>query len=736
MRRRAIWVVVGTLALSGSLRERMTAGQDGRGPIVNSEFLYEQAPFRSCHASTVAESTEGLVAAWFGGTAEGRPDVGIWVARKRPEGWTAPVEVANGVQPDGGRFPCWNPVLFQVEGGRLLLFYKVGPSPRAWWGMMIASNDAGASWSKPTRLPDGILGPIKNKPERLTDGTLLSPSSTEDQGWRVHMERSSDLGKTWTRTRPLNEAPAFGLIQPSILRHSDQTLQIVCRSRQGRVVSLWSRDGGTTWGDPELTELPNPNSGIDAVTLRDGRHLIVYNHTPKGRSPLNVALSDDGKSWTKVLDLETEPGEYSYPAVIQTSDGLIHVTYTWKRQRVKHVTLDPQKLGTKSAAQPAGLSQTDVFLAGSEGYHTFRIPSLLVAPGGDLLAFCEGRKAGRGDSGDIDLVFKRSRDGGATWGAIQVLADFNEDTIGNPCPVVDRSTGRIWLLLTRNRGSDVERAILDGESQGTRTVWVAHSDDDGATWSEPREITPQVKPKDWTWYATGPGVGIQLKSGRLLIPCDHFLAGSKEARSHVIYSDDHGATWKLGGSIGGGLNECQAAELSDGSVVLNMRNHPPRPGAGRAVSTSADGGMTWTEPVRDPSLPEPGCQASLIRLAGTERDGLLFSNPAGAKREAMTVRRSLDGGRSWPDSWLIHEGPSAYSCLANLPEGMVGCLYERGERSPYERITFARFTVGPLKTSREDPGSVRVAGIVLKWVRGDKEANFQRAEPLIREAAA
>lgn len=689
MKKLAIPAILVVLGLMTTPRPSLA---DETAPIVGSEFLYDQAPFPSCHASTLAESKEGLVAAWFGGTTEGRPDVGIWVSRKRPEGWSAPVEVANGVQAEGGRFPCWNPVLFQQEGGPLLLFYKVGPSPRAWWGMVTASDDAGKSWSRPSRLPDGILGPIKNKPERLADGTLLSPSSTEDQGWRVHMERSTDGGKSWTSTGPLNKAPEFGLIQPSILRHPGETLQVVCRSRQGKVVSLWSKDGGKSWGEPELTDLPNPNSGIDAVTLKDGRHLLVYNHTTKGRSPLNVAVSADGKRWTKALDLETEPGEYSYPAVMQSADGRVHITYTWKRQKVKHVVLDPTKLpAEEKLPPPPSLTQTDVFVAGTQGYHTFRIPSLLVTPSGDLLAFCEGRKNGRGDSGDIDLVLKRSKDQGATWGPLQVLADYQGETIGNPCPVIDRSSSTIWLLLTRNLGTDTEKAILDGKSQGSRTVWICQSRDDGQSWSSLIEITDEVKPMSWTWYATGPGVGIQLKSGRLLIPCDHFLSGSKKAESHVIYSDDHGASWRIGGSVAGGLNESQAVELADGAVVLNMRNHPPTPGLGRAIATSRDGGLSWSEPSRDPNLPEPGCQASLVRSVGDGREFLLFSNPAGAKRVRLTVRRSDDAGQSWSTSWLLHEGPAAYSCLAILPGGEAGCLYERGDQGPYERITFARF---------------------------------------------
>lgn len=312
--------------------------------VVKSEFIYEQAPFPQCHASTIADTPRGLVAAWFGGTHEKHPDVGVWLSRQEKSGWTAPVEVANGVQDEGKRHPCWNPVLFQAPGGPLLLFYKVGPSPSQWWGMLMSSTDGGQTWSQPTKLPDGGIGPVKNKPVLLSDGSLLCGSSSEHDGWRVHFERSADLGKTWQTIGPVNDGRAIGAIQPSILFHLGGRLQALGRSRQGKLFQVWSDDGGRKWGEMTLTSLPNPNAGTDAVTLADGRHLLVYNHTAKGRSPLNVAVSKDGVMWQAALVLESEPGEYSYPAIIQSADGLAHITYTWKRQRVKHVTIDPSKL--------------------------------------------------------------------------------------------------------------------------------------------------------------------------------------------------------------------------------------------------------------------------------------------------------------------------------------------------------------------------------------------------------
>ena len=322
-----------------------------KNAIVASEFVFEQAPFPSCHASTIAETKSGLVAAWFGGTHERNPDVGIWVARRGTNGWSVPVEVANGIQPGGERHPCWNPVLYQaeyrVERGPLLLFYKVGPSPSEWWGMITTSTDGGASWSKPRRLPDGILGPIKNKPVQLKDRSLLCGSSTENAGWLVHMELTKDLGVNWQKSQALNDRGEFGAIQPTILVHRSGAIQILCRSRQKRITECWSTDGGKTWGAMKTTSLPNPSAGIDAVMLKDGRALLVYNHTENARSPLNVAVSADGKTWQAALVLEDQSGEYSYPAVIQTSDGLVHVTYTWKRERIKHVVIDPRKLALR-----------------------------------------------------------------------------------------------------------------------------------------------------------------------------------------------------------------------------------------------------------------------------------------------------------------------------------------------------------------------------------------------------
>lgn len=314
--------------------------------IVAAEWIFEEPPVPQCHASSIVAVKDGLVAAWFAGTAEGKPDVGIWVARKVDGAWTAPREVLNGIQEQDGktvRHPCWNPVLFQPTRGPLLLFCKIGPSPSTWWGVLLKSEDQGKTWSAPERLPDGFAGPIKNKPVELKDGAILCGSSTEHAGWKIHFERTADLGKTWTKSEPPASKERLDAIQPSILMHADGTLQSLGRSRQGKLWTTRSTDQGKTWSALEMLDLPNPNSGTDAVTLQDGRHILIYNRTPKGRSPLNAAISSDGTHWQEVAVLESKPGEYSYPAVIQGPDGLVHITYTWQRKKIRHVTLDPAK---------------------------------------------------------------------------------------------------------------------------------------------------------------------------------------------------------------------------------------------------------------------------------------------------------------------------------------------------------------------------------------------------------
>jgi predicted neuraminidase len=315
---------------------------------VSGELIFplDDKPTPSCHASTLVETAEGvLIAAWFGGTHERNADVGIWVSRLEGGVWTQPVEVANGVMSPQRRYPCWNPVLLRPKQGPLVLFFKVGPSPSEWWGERVISTDGGKTWQDQRRLPPHVVGPIKNKAIVLEDGTLLCPSSSENEGWRVHLELSSDL-ETWSVVGPLNEPTLLGAIQPTLLRYPDGRLQMLCRTagKHKFIAQTWSEDQGQSWSKMAESALPNPNSGIDGVTLKDGRQVLIYNHSRSSRIPLDAAISSNGKDWQRVLILEDQgPGEHSYPAVIQTSDGLIHVSYTYRRLGIKHVVLDPSQ---------------------------------------------------------------------------------------------------------------------------------------------------------------------------------------------------------------------------------------------------------------------------------------------------------------------------------------------------------------------------------------------------------
>ena len=377
--------------------------------------------------------------------------------------------------------------------------------------------------------------------------------------------------------------------------------------------------------------------------------------------------------------------------------------------------------------------QQDLFCPGEYGYYLFRIPAIIVTRAGNLLAFCEGRKNDHFDAGQIDLCMKRSFDLGQTWEPVRVIASDGRNTMGNPCPLVDHETGTVWMAFCHNYREDRSKAILDRMGRGTRTVWLMRSDDEGANWSAPVDMTGVAKKPDWTWYSTGPGIGVQLRNGRMIVPCSHAIVGSKLHRSHILFSDDHGVTWNLGGSVGPGCSESQAVELADGTLLLNMRdemqpnalaageismderNHPVLPNGGRnlcrAVAVSHDGGMTWSSKQCAAGLTEPVCQASILRydteMSGGQDSIILFSNPAGLatrevsggypagrEREQMTVRLSCDGCRTWPVAKTIFHGPSAYSCLVGIPDGRIGCFYEaEPPTSGQGRLVLAAFTL-------------------------------------------
>lgn len=323
--------------------------QDHKVAIKKSEFLFQEGQFfAQCHASTIEEAADGtLLVSWFGGAHEGSDDVVIWGATLKDGRWTDPVVWADGKLADGKQQPCWNPVLFRSRKSQTLyLYYKVGPNPREWWGMVKTSRDNGQSWSKAEPLPKGILGPIKNKPLELADGTVLSPSSVElsEDRWVAHIERSDDSQRSW-KAFPIDHSSQLNVIQPSIVQHADGRLQVLCRSKEGVVASSWSSDKGKSWSSLEKTDLINPNSGTDAI--RVGNHFyIVYNPALpgkdwwEGRAKLRLARSADGMHWTDVLSLEDqEKGEFSYPTIMQDSAGDVHIVYTYDRKNIKHVLI-------------------------------------------------------------------------------------------------------------------------------------------------------------------------------------------------------------------------------------------------------------------------------------------------------------------------------------------------------------------------------------------------------------
>ncbi|MBD1424267.1 sialidase family protein [Sphingobacterium arenae] len=345
-----------------NIPELATVGQNG---VVSAQFIYEldEKPTAQCHASTIIETSHGLMCAFFAGTHEKNNDVGIRVSHFNDGKWSWPVEVTNGFLSDSVKHPAWNPVLFRPKNGPIILFYKVGPDVDNWWGVYTTSTDEGRTWTKPmtmgkNEIVGDLLGPVKNKAVQLADGTIISPTSLERRGtpngrdWRIYFEISYDNGKSWKVIPPINDGITYDAIQPSVLIHKNGDLQIIARTMQDVLVTSWSKDSGKTWSKLEDTGLPNPNSGTDAVTLHDGRHLLVYNHTtkkgeePKGRNMLNVAISKDGHAWDVVTTLENKPLQdgYSYPAVIQTSDGKVHITYTYGRRSIKHVEMDPTEI--------------------------------------------------------------------------------------------------------------------------------------------------------------------------------------------------------------------------------------------------------------------------------------------------------------------------------------------------------------------------------------------------------
>lgn len=604
---------------------------------------------------------------------------------------------------------------------------------------MAVSEDDGETWSELNAI--GAFGGIvaMGCVERLKngdymalfhdDGRFIDGANTKRNPpvFLVYKTISQDGGLTWSAPSVIAKHSAAHLCEPGIIRSPDgKQLAVLLRenSRKYNSFVIFSDDEGETWSVPR--ELPASLTG-DRHTGRhakDGRLFISFRDTTHV-SPTkgdwvgwvgtyeDIAQGREGQYRVRLMD-NTKGADCAYPPVERLRDDtFVTTTYGhWTKGEQPYIVSVRFKLSELDQRAGNLPRHTTVFRAGENGYNTFRIPSIIKNRRGHLLAFCEARKDGRGDKGDIDLVLKRSRDHGRTWSDMEVVWDDGRNTCGNPCPVLDETTGTIWLLLTHNLGKDSERDIIHHKAEGTRTVWVSKSEDDGDTWFVPINITKSTKWHSWGWYATGPGVGIQIMhgphKGRLVIPCDHSYndpegqihGGPHGFGSHAIYSDDHGGTWQLSSGIHPNANECQVVELADkeGTLLMNMRSYEKR--NRRTHSISVDGGHSWSKPADAPDLIEPVCQASILRynwpaIGGKGR--LLFSNPASKSREKMTVKLSYDDGIHWPVAKELYFGPSAYSSLVVLVNGEIGCLYERGGKSPYEEISFARFPLAWLE---------------------------------------
>ncbi len=594
--------------------------------------------------------------------------------------------------------------------------YEIGKSAQF---LMVRSDDDGRTWSKPDNLTRKLkketwwlFAPSPQQGIQLADGTLVMPAQGRDAEGKEFstLMTSRDHGATWTVATPAYS----GGSECQAAELGDGSIMLNMRNEHERFRAVFvTSDLGQTWR-PHATNRntliePNCNGSLLRVDYAEAgatRHALLFANpqSQKARTHHTIQMSfDDGRTWPKSHHVLLDEGRGAgYPSLTRVDDRHIGIVYEGSQAHLVFEKLSIAEL-LKPAGAAAAPNPVDVFVAGEDGYFAYRIPALLTTKSGTLLAFCEGRKTSLSDDGDNDLVLRRSSDGGRSWQKMQLVHEEGGDaivTIGNPCPLIDPATGRIWLSMNRKNGR----------------VLLTHSDDDGVTWSAVRDITAEASRPGWGWYAMGPGVGIAIERGphrgRLIFPANHRETPDRSGPSaaHIIYSDDHGTTWRLGGTVGLHTNECQIVEAvaGDGSeLLINMRNHWARSGgrpelAGRRlVSRSRDGGMTWADPVRDEALIEPTCQASLIRYSwpsDSDRSVLLFANPASlSKRERLTVRLSYDEGRTWPTAQLIDAGPSAYSCLARLSDGHIGLIYERDN---YKRLTFVTLSLDSLAAGR------------------------------------
>ena len=626
-------------------------------------------------------------------------DPSILVDRQTGTIWVAGLWTHG--KPDKRAWNSSGPGLTPEETGQLLL---------------VKSDDDGKTWSEPVNITKQVKnekwqlflqGPGKGI--SMKDGTLVFPAQfkNEDKIPFSTIIYSKNKGKTWqtgTGAKPeTTEAQVIELNDGSLMLNMRDNRNIGNKSEtNGRAVMI-TNNLGETWLDNPTTNRSLPEPTCMASLIKDKfevngklHDLVIFSNPDSKyqREKMTIKTSfDDGKSWPLeyYYQLDEMIGR-GYSCLTKIDDRNLGILYESSQADLVFQIVSIEEIIGKHT----GLNY--IFKSGTYGYSTFRIPAIVTTNSRKIIAFAEGRVNSSSDTGDIDLVMRSSEDGGKTWSPLKIIWNDGDNVCGNPAPVVDRKTGEIHLLMTWNLGEDHEKDIIDGKSKDTRRVFVSSSTDEGENWTAPKEITSSVKKENWTWYATGPCHGIQLKygenKGRLVIPCDHIEAGNKKYYSHIIYSDDNGKNWQLGGtSPQDQVNECTVAELPDGKLILNMRNYD-RTQKSRKISFSHDAGMSWSAIQPDTALIEPICQASM--LFTEENETLWFLNPASeSSRTNMTLKSSNDSGKTWQTVKVLNSGASAYSDLTLIDKNSLGCLYEGGIFNPYEGIVFTTYEMKP-----------------------------------------
>ena len=626
-------------------------------------------------------------------------DPSILVDRQTGTIWVA--GLWTHAKPDKRAWNSSGPGLTPEETGQLLL---------------VKSDDDGKTWSEPVNITKQVKnekwqlflqGPGKGI--SMKDGTLVFPAQfkNEDKIPYSTIIYSKNKGKTWqtgTGAKPeTTEAQVIELNDGSLMLNMRDNRNIGNKSEtNGRAVMI-TNNLGETWLDNPTTNRSLPEPTCMASLIKDKfevngklHDLVIFSNPDSKyqREKMTIKTSfDDGKSWPLeyYYQLDEMIGR-GYSCLTKVDDRNLGILYESSQADLVFQIVSIEEIIGKHT----GLNY--IFKSATDGYSTFRIPAIVTTNSGKIIAFAEGRVNSSSDTGDIDLVMRSSEDGGKTWSPLKIIWNDGDNVCGNPAPVVDRKTGEIHLLMTWNLGEDHEKDIIDGKSKDTRRVFVSSSTDEGENWTAPKEITSSVKKENWTWYATGPCHGIQLKygenKGRLVIPCDHIEAGNKKYYSHIIYSDDNGKNWQLGGtSSQDQVNECTVAELPDGKLILNMRNYD-RTQKSRKISFSHDAGMSWSAIQPDTALIEPICQASM--LFTEENETLWFLNPASeSSRTNMTLKSSNDSGKTWQTEKVLNSGASAYSDLTLIDKNTLGCLYEGGIFNPYEGIVFTTYEMKP-----------------------------------------